>query len=101
MVAVGQQSHLAMMACGCIGFSFSAFMSVGIEFGTALTYPAQEAAVYGVLDSTAELTGFLLVTLGGSIADDSKMVFIGILLATVLIAIVILWFIRGEVKRPT
>jgi FLVCR family MFS transporter 7 len=100
MVAVEQQSHLAMMACGCIGFSFSAFMSVGIEFGTALTYPAQEAAVYGVLDSTAELTGFLLVTLGGSMSS-SRMDFIGILLATVSIAIVILWFIRGEVKRPT
>jgi FLVCR family MFS transporter 7 len=100
MVAVGQQSHWAMIACGCVGFSFSAFMSVGIEFGTALTYPAQEAAVYGVLDSTAELTGFLLVTLGGSMGD-SRMDFIAILFATVSIAIVILWFIRGEVKRPT
>jgi FLVCR family MFS transporter 7 len=100
MVAVGQQSHLAMIACGCVGFSFSAFMSVGIEFGTALTYPAQEAAVYGVLDSTAELTGFLLVTLGGSMGN-SRMEFIAILFATVSIAIVILWFIRGEVKRPT
>ena len=43
-------------------------MSVGIEFGTALTFPADEAAVYGILDSTGELFGFLLVTLGGAMS---------------------------------
>lgn len=101
MLAVSQQSYFAMIACGCIGFCFSAFMSVGIEFGTALTYPAQEAAVYGVLDSTAELSGFLLVTVGGAMNNDARMEFIAILFATVSVSIVILWFIQGEVKRPT
>jgi MFS transporter, FLVCR family, MFS-domain-containing protein 7 len=98
-VAVWQDSHWAMVACGGTSFFLAAFMAVGIEFGTALTYPADEGAVYGVLDCTAELTGFLLVTIGGAMTVGWTY-YLGILLGFMLTSGSILYSIRGESKRP-
>jgi MFS family permease len=100
LVAVSTESYFAMVACAGIAFCLSAFMSVGIEFGTALTFPADEAAVYGCLDSTAEMAGFLLVTLGGAISKVS-IGYIGFLLSIMSLSLVLLWSIRGESKRPS
>jgi MFS family permease len=100
LVAVSTESYFAMVACAGIAFCLSAFMSVGIEFGTALTFPADEAAVYGCLDSTAELAGFLLVTLGGAI-NKVSVGYIGFLLSIMSLSLALLWSIRGESKRPS
>jgi FLVCR family MFS transporter 7 len=98
-LAVWQESHWAMVACGGISFFLASFMAVGIEFGTALTYPADEGAVYGVLDCTAELTGFFLVTIGGFMTVGLN--YLGLLIGVMLTAGLILYSIRGESKRPT
>ena len=78
-------------------------MSVGIEFGTALMYPADEAAVYGILDSTAELSGFLLVVaLGGAMSRvNMNIPSIGIVVCLVGVALVLLWRLKGKSKRPS
>lgn len=98
MTSQKEASYIAIAACGCVGISLSALMSVGIEFGTALTYPADEAAVYGVLDCTAELSGFVLVTIGGAMSVD--MGYIAILLGILLTSLVVLLGIDGETNRP-
>lgn len=99
MIAVRTESYFAMLACAGMAFFLSSFMSVGIEFGTALTFPADEAAVYGVLDSTAEMTGFLFVTLGGTLGkvETGYIVF---LLCIMMLSFLLLWSIRGESRRP-
>lgn len=104
LISVHFQSSLAMVACGGLGFFFSSFVSVGIEFGTALTYPADEAAVYGILDSTGELSGFLLVTIGGAMSSHTHRLdvwFCGILLAVVAAALILLLRLEGRSKRPS
>lgn len=102
LVSVKFQSYLAMVACGGMGFFFSSFMSVGIEFATALTFPADEAAVYGLLDSTGELSGFLLVTLGGSLSQvNMEVYFCGTLVVLVGMAFIMLWRLDPLVRRPS
>ena len=101
-VSVQYQSYLAVLACGGIGFFFSSFMAVGIEFGTALSFPADEAAVYGLLDSTAELFGYLLVTLGGAMSlIDFQVAFCCVLLVLLSISLVTLWRLEALVRRPS
>jgi hypothetical protein len=87
-----------------LGFFFSSFMSVGIEYGTALTYPADEAAVYGMLDSTGEFVGFLLVSLGGAMSSHSHSLdgwFCGVLVTFVAVALVVLWRMEATSRRPS
>lgn len=101
-ISVQYQSYLAMVACGGMGFFYASFMSVGIEFGTSLTFPADEAAVYGILDSTGELFGFLLVTLGGSMSHAGMdTAFCGILALLATLAVVVLWRLEPLVRRPS
>ena len=102
LVSVEYQSYLAMVACAGMGFFFSSFMSVGIEFGTALTFPADEAAVYGLLDSTGEFSGFLLVTLGGSMSHAHMEVwFCATLVGLIGLAFFMLWRLQPLVRRPS
>lgn len=104
LFSVHLQSSLAMVACGGLGFFFSSFMSVAIEYGTALTYPADEAAVYGLLDSTGELVGFLLVTVGGAMSSHTHQLdvwFCGILVVFVAVALVLLWRTEAISRRPS
>jgi hypothetical protein len=104
LVSVHNQTSIAMVACGGLGFFFSSFMSVGIEYGTALTYPADEAAVYGMLDSTGELIGFVLVTVGGAMSSHTHYFdvwFCGILVGCVGVALVILWRMEATSRRPS
>jgi hypothetical protein len=87
-----------------MGFFFAAFMSMGIEFATALTFPADEAAVYGLLDCTGELSGFLLVTLGGYLSGGTRHLeeyFCGILVGLVGLALYLLWHLDPMVRRPS
>jgi hypothetical protein len=54
--------------------------------------------VYGVLDCTAELAGFLLVTTGG--AMHVGIAYIVGLLGIMITSLVMLWHVEGETKRP-
>eukprot|EP00977_Amphora_coffeiformis_P001037 scaffold220_cov169-Amphora_coffeaeformis.AAC.17 len=101
-ISVQYQSYLGMVACACMGFFYASFMSVGIEFGTALTFPADEAAVYGILDSTGELFGFAMVTLGGYMSHAGMdAAFCGALTLMVAIALMILWRLEPLIRRPS
>jgi MFS transporter, FLVCR family, feline leukemia virus subgroup C receptor-related protein len=53
---------LGVLGSGC---SLAAWNSVGLEYGANLAYPANEAAVAGILEAAAELAAFGLVELGG------------------------------------
>ena len=54
------------------GFSLMAVLSIGFEFGTALCYPSDEAAVGGVLMCGGQLVGWIINILGGMFFDVSN-----------------------------
>lgn len=83
------------------GWTLAAWNTLGLEFGTALTYPADEAAVAGVLECAAELLGFVFVTLGGYLmASDQAVAFVGLLAVMAMISFLLLFANKAESKRP-
>jgi len=96
------QSTSIFVGIGSVGFCLAAFNTVGFELGTALTYPADEAAVAGLLECTAELCGYLLVTIGGIVlVNEGTNYFILILLGMMLGAQWLLQRVRADPVRPT
>lgn len=81
------------------GLSLAAWNSVGLELGTGICHPANEAAVAGVLEASAELFGFFWVLLGGKLIDTPK-IFLTLLSTVVGIAGVILFKSDTRMKRP-
>lgn len=79
------------------GFGLAAWMSIGLEFGSSLTYPADEAAVGGVNQSFAQLFGYLWVTIGSSSASWRS--FSGLLTLVTFLALVLLAATRTESRR--
>jgi nitrate/nitrite transporter NarK len=82
-----------------VGFCLAAINAVGLELGTAMTYPASEAAVAGILECAAELGGFLLVTIGTSLPFIGNG-FLGLLCGAISFAMIMLCFTRAKSKRP-
>lgn len=82
------------------GFTLASWNSVGIELGTGLAYPADEAAVTGVLEASAELFGFAWVTIGGALIETDASAFTAVLSSVICIGIFLLWTLNGEIKRP-
>jgi MFS family permease len=97
---------LGPVAIGCAGAALSAFNTVGIELGTSMMFPADEAAMAGILESAAELGGFLSVTIGGSITDSTESVsaaagkIVALLTCCVAVSLVQFLCIKTELKRP-
>jgi len=54
---------------GSTGFFLIGIISVGFEYGSALCYPANEAAVGGALNCSAQLGGWILNSIGGVFID--------------------------------
>jgi MFS family permease len=81
------------------GFCLAAMNTVGMEFGTALTYPSNEAAVAGILECAAELCGFLLVTIG-SYLPNVGCGFLVLLCGVIACSIVILSCSHVVSRRP-
>jgi hypothetical protein len=88
------------------GCGLAAVNTVGLDYGTAIVYPADEMAVAGVMECAAELFGFVWVTVGGAIMSamvdvESKLLWFGFLLvAAVLSSFVITQAKDNPVKRP-
>jgi MFS transporter, FLVCR family, feline leukemia virus subgroup C receptor-related protein len=115
---------LAYLATGLVGCFITGFMSVGFEYGTAISYPADEAAVAGVMNVAAQIGGWILVAIGGSmmtparrsvdasssIADSptldeeqSIMVsrFITVMVGALVVALLLLWTaVKAKSQRP-
>jgi MFS family permease len=82
------------------GASLAAWNTVGMEFGTSISYPADEAAVAGVLECAAELLAFVWVTIGGSLIVVAQAEFLFVLAGAVSVSFVLLGCSRTESKRP-
>jgi MFS family permease len=82
------------------GASLAAWNTVGLELGTSISYPADEAAVAGILECAAELLGFVWVTVGGSLVVVAHAEFIFVLAAAVSLSFLLLGYSRTESKRP-
>jgi MFS family permease len=82
------------------GATLAAWNTVGLELGTSISYPADEAAVAGILECAAELLGFVWVTVGGSLVVVAQAEFIFVLVAAVSISFLLLGCSRTESKRP-
>mmetsp|Transcript_1738 Transcript_1738/g.2597 ORF Transcript_1738/g.2597 Transcript_1738/m.2597 type:complete len:426 (+) Transcript_1738:463-1740(+) len=88
------------LSTACVGFFLTSLISVGFEYGTAMAYPADEAAVAGVLNCSAQVGGFVLVWVGGALPDVG-LLFSCILAATLIVSIFILLFgVTASSKRP-
>lgn len=90
MLESQSQSWIFVATCG-VGFSLAAMNAAGFEYGTALTYPADEAAVAGILESSSQLAAFIFVTANTSLLA---------LLLVVSAAVLLLCFIKADTKRP-
>jgi Major Facilitator Superfamily len=83
------------------GTSLAAFNTVGIEYGTGLAFPADETAVAGVLEASAELFGFVWVTVGGLLIDSSHVKRVVMILAVAIcVSLERIWNMNGQIKRP-
>jgi MFS family permease len=82
------------------GASLAAWNTVGLELGTSISYPADEAAVAGILECAAELLGFVWVTVGGSLVVVAHAEFLFVLAAAVSLSFLLLGCSRTEIKRP-
>lgn len=103
---------LAYLATGLLGCFLTGFISVGFEYGTAISYPADEAAVAGVMNVAAQIGGWALVTVGGRMmtitlsvdtldsSNDAES-FNYVLVATLVVAFVLLWTaVTAKSRRP-
>ena len=88
------------VASSGVGFCLAAFNTVGFELGTAMTYPADEAAVAGILECAAELAGFVLVTLGGQLKTMDYN-FILFQLLAVFSSLSLMMVMKAKSTRPT
>jgi MFS family permease len=82
------------------GASLAAWNSVGLELGTSISYPADEAAVAGIMECAAELLGFVWVIVGSSLVVVAHAEFIFVLAAAVSLSFLLLGCSHTESKRP-
>jgi hypothetical protein len=82
-----------------VGSSLAAWNSVGLELGTGICHPANEAATGGVLEAAAELFGFVWVLLGGQLIETPK-IFLALLAGVISVAGMILFQLDTRMKRP-
>ena len=93
-----------MVAVALSGFGLAASNTIGLDYGTAMMYPADEAAVAGVMECAAELFGFVWVLMGGTVLarnDDGRSVLLGVLAVAVLVSFWISLVSRYKVQRPS
>lgn len=84
------------------GVALAAWNTVGLEYGTALTYPADEAAIAGLLECAAELLGFAWVSVGGCMIETEKRIpFVSGLAAIAAVSFLLLWSNNMKIKRPS
>jgi MFS family permease len=83
----------------CAGFCLASILPVGFEMVTAITYPADEAAVAGILECAAELSGFLLVTLGGKLRQLETLN--SVLIAVLILASLLLGLAVSKTHMPS
>ena len=55
------KNHCLYGITGVLGFFLTGFMSIGFEYGTAISYPADEAAIAGILNVAAQIGGWILI----------------------------------------
>ena len=99
------------LTIGAVGFFLTALLSIGMEFATALAYPADEAVVTGVLNAAAQTGGCILVWSGGALLASPGMkgdealgvsVLNAVLVITLALAGILLALgVRGTSQRPT
>lgn len=87
------------------GMVLAAWNAMGLEFGAAVTYPGNEAAVAGMLECAAELLGFVWVTIGGHVmmtADDqdAKLLVVGVLFLAIFASMLIFLCTPLKSQRP-
>ena len=73
-----------------LGFLMTVLIPIGFEYGTAISYPADEAAVTGVLECAAEFGSFIMITLVGTFTEV-RIVFNMRLMVCLYGSLVMLW----------
>lgn len=107
MITTATTSLFLMTTCivSMTGFFLGSLITAGFEYGTAMCYPADEAAIAGVLECSAELFGFLQVSFGGAFSNYNKGT-MNLHYTTMLMGCLILsgtiftFFVRADSKRP-
>ncbi|GAX26025.1 MFS transporter, FLVCR family, feline leukemia virus subgroup C receptor-related protein [Fistulifera solaris] len=94
-----EKDAVVFILISLVGSSLASWNSVGLELGTGICHPANEAAVGGVLEAAAELFGFLWVLLGGQLIETPIM-FLALLAGVISVAGMILSNLDTRMKRP-
>ena len=94
-----------MVGVAFTGMALAAWNAMGLEFGAAVTYPGNEAAVAGMLECAAELLGYVWVTIGGHVmmtADDqdAKLLVVGVLFLAIFASMLIFLCTPLKSQRP-
>jgi MFS family permease len=86
----GIWSTLLVVSVLISGCTLAAWDSIAMEFGARMGYPANEAAVGGLLECAAELAAFVFVLMGGWwLERDSSAIFLLIMCAFVWLSMML------------
>lgn len=83
------------------GLGLAGWNAAGLELGTGIAYPAEEAAVAGILESSAELFGFLWVTIGSAmLVEHRPLPFVMVLVVAVCASALMVQGLQAKTQRP-
>ena len=83
------------------GILLTALISTGFEYCSAITFPADEGVVTAILNCFAQVFGWLLVYIGGSLSSVDGFQYNSILVGFVLVATILFaTFVKTQSRRP-
>lgn len=78
----------------------TAVQPVGLEFGAEMTFPEPEGTTAALMCSAVQLSGVVLIFVGGHIKSKAGVTWTMVFLAVpLLVSCVILLFVKPELKR--
>ena len=99
-VEFGKDIHWLFPIIVLFGFFGTSLLPLGFEFAAELTYPVPEGTSAGLLNTSAQLCGIILIAIVGVIIEKFS-VLCGnvILVGALLVAVGILPFIKSDLQR--
>ena len=83
------------------GILLSALISDGFEYATAIAYPADENIVAGILNCSAQVFGWLMVYIGGSMKFVDGYMYNSILVSFLFCSVLVFSYcVKATSKRP-
>ncbi|XP_034256207.1 uncharacterized MFS-type transporter C09D4.1-like isoform X2 [Thrips palmi] len=92
--------HWVYLTAVVYGFAMTAVQPVGLEFGAEVTFPEPEGTTAALMCSVVQLSGVVLIFVGGHIKNRAGVMWTMVFLTVPLfVSCVILLFVKPELKR--